>query len=115
MKLTSKIISVPESTSQGTMGNNEGTQGISGQQMSPLVPMTNSRDVHTTRSQTTSPASMSQSLLALLNKKDNYAAEAPNGVIIAWIQVLGCSLVFMNNWGLACSFGVYQAYYQLPT
>ncbi|TKX26462.1 MFS transporter-like protein 16 [Elsinoe australis] len=50
-----------------------------------------------------------------LNKKDNYAEEPPNGGIVAWLQVLGCFLVFMNNWGLASSFGVYQAYYQLPT
>ncbi|KAF4550841.1 Non-canonical non-ribosomal peptide synthetase-like protein 3 [Elsinoe fawcettii] len=50
-----------------------------------------------------------------LNKKDNFADEPPNGGIVAWLQVLGCFLVFMNNWGLASSFGVYQAYYQLPT
>ncbi|PNS17208.1 hypothetical protein CAC42_7262 [Sphaceloma murrayae] len=49
------------------------------------------------------------------NKKDNFAEEPPNGGIVAWLQVLGCFLVFMNNWGLASSFGVYQAYYQLPT
>ncbi|KAG8630824.1 hypothetical protein KVT40_002443 [Elsinoe batatas] len=31
-----------------------------------------------------------------------------------WVQAFACSLFFMNNWGLSSSFGVYQAYYQLP-
>ncbi|KAF4546884.1 Aspyridones efflux protein-like protein 4 [Elsinoe fawcettii] len=31
-----------------------------------------------------------------------------------WTQVLAGSLVFMNNWGLASSFGVFQAYYLSP-
>ncbi|KAF4546938.1 Aspyridones efflux protein-like protein 1 [Elsinoe fawcettii] len=32
-----------------------------------------------------------------------------------WLQVLAGALIFMNNWGLPSSFGVYFAYYQLPT
>lgn len=30
----------------------------------------------------------------------------------AWLKVLGCFFVFWNTWGLASSFGVYQAYYE---
>ncbi|KAI9706209.1 MAG: hypothetical protein M1820_004970 [Bogoriella megaspora] len=30
----------------------------------------------------------------------------------AWLRVLGCFIVFINTWGLASSFGVYQAFYQ---
>ncbi|TKX24117.1 MFS transporter-like protein 61 [Elsinoe australis] len=55
-----------------------------------------------------------ESIKKFLNKKDNYADEPPNGGLTSWLQVFGCFLIFMNNWGLACSFGVYQAYYQLP-
>ncbi|KAG8627481.1 hypothetical protein KVT40_004964 [Elsinoe batatas] len=61
------------------------------------------------------PKTTMQAVKKFLNKKDNFAEEPPNGGIVAWLQVLGCFLVFMNNWGLASSFGVYQAYYQLPT
>ncbi|KAF2228171.1 major facilitator superfamily domain-containing protein [Elsinoe ampelina] len=60
-------------------------------------------------------SSLLTSVKKFLNKKDNFAEEPPNGGLTAWLQVFGCFLVFMNNWGLACSFGVYQAYYQLPT
>ncbi|KAF4547076.1 Aspyridones efflux protein-like protein 2 [Elsinoe fawcettii] len=55
------------------------------------------------------------SIKKFLNKKDNFAEAPPDGGLTSWLQVVGCALVFMNNWGLACSFGVYQAYYQLPT
>lgn len=30
----------------------------------------------------------------------------------AWLKVLGCFLVFVKTWGLASSFGAYQAYYE---
>ncbi|KAF9879505.1 major facilitator superfamily transporter [Colletotrichum karsti] len=30
---------------------------------------------------------------------------------IAWLQVLGCWILFANTWGLSNSFGVFQAYY----
>lgn len=30
----------------------------------------------------------------------------------AWLRVLGCFFVFVNSYGLASSFGVYQAYYE---
>ncbi|KEQ68568.1 MFS general substrate transporter [Aureobasidium namibiae CBS 147.97] len=36
----------------------------------------------------------------------------PDGGLAAWLQVVGSFLINMNNWGLANSFGVYQAYYQ---
>ncbi|KAF2148644.1 MFS general substrate transporter, partial [Myriangium duriaei CBS 260.36] len=38
-----------------------------------------------------------------------------NGGVAAWLQVLACLLIAMNNWGLAASFGIFEAYFQLPT
>jgi hypothetical protein len=43
-------------------------------------------------------------------------AEPQNsGGMAAWLKILGCFFVFMNTWGLASSFGVYQAYYEANT
>ncbi|GAM84745.1 hypothetical protein ANO11243_027460 [Dothideomycetidae sp. 11243] len=52
------------------------------------------------------------SLAYLLNKRDNYVTKIPDGGLVAWLQVVGCFFIFMNNFGLASAFGVYQAYYQ---
>ncbi|KAJ4554055.1 hypothetical protein HRR78_002459 [Exophiala dermatitidis] len=37
----------------------------------------------------------------------------PDGGIRAWLQVLGCWLVFFNVWGFTFSFGPFQSYYEL--
>ncbi|GAM83773.1 hypothetical protein ANO11243_017630 [Dothideomycetidae sp. 11243] len=55
---------------------------------------------------------LSARIYKFLNKKDNYAEAPPNGGITAWLQVVACFFIFMNNFGLASAFGVYQAYYQ---
>lgn len=39
----------------------------------------------------------------------------PDGGLVAWLQVLASFLVFFNTWGIANSFGVYQAYYDANT
>ena len=44
-----------------------------------------------------------------------HPVEAPNGGATAWLKVLGCFFAFVNTWGLASSFGVYQAFYQTNT
>lgn len=36
----------------------------------------------------------------------------PDGGLVAWLQVLGSFLINFNNFGLANSFGVFQAYYE---
>lgn len=36
----------------------------------------------------------------------------PDGGTTAWLQVLGSFLLNLNNWGLANSFGVFQAYFE---
>ena len=36
----------------------------------------------------------------------------PDGGLIAWVQVLSSFLINMNNFGLANSFGVFQAFYE---
>ncbi|KAH8664414.1 major facilitator superfamily domain-containing protein [Xylariales sp. PMI_506] len=36
----------------------------------------------------------------------------PDGGSTAWLQVLGSFLINFNNWGLANSFGVFQAYFE---
>ena len=36
----------------------------------------------------------------------------PNGGLQAWSKVLGCFFIFFITWGIACSFGAYQAYYE---
>ncbi|EXJ81411.1 hypothetical protein A1O3_07703 [Capronia epimyces CBS 606.96] len=38
---------------------------------------------------------------------------APDGGVRAWLQVLGCWLVFFNVWGFPFSFGLFQSYYEL--
>ncbi|KIX00462.1 uncharacterized protein Z518_10602 [Rhinocladiella mackenziei CBS 650.93] len=38
---------------------------------------------------------------------------APDGGIRAWLQVIGCWLVFFNVWGFTFSFGLFQNYYEL--
>ncbi|KAF2100636.1 MFS general substrate transporter [Rhizodiscina lignyota] len=38
--------------------------------------------------------------------------EPQNGGTAAWLKVLGCFFVFVNTWGTASSFGVYQAFYE---
>ena len=37
---------------------------------------------------------------------------APDGGCLAWLQVLGASLLFFNSWGIVNLFGAFQAYYQ---
>jgi len=37
----------------------------------------------------------------------------PDGGLRAWLQVLGCWLVFFNVWGFTFSFGLFQSYYEL--
>lgn len=37
---------------------------------------------------------------------------SPDGGISAWLRVLGCFLIFNNTYGLAATYGAYQAYYQ---
>ena len=39
--------------------------------------------------------------------------DIPDGGWLAWLQVLGASLLFFNSWGVVNLFGVFQAYYQL--
>ncbi|GAM88728.1 hypothetical protein ANO11243_067620 [Dothideomycetidae sp. 11243] len=51
-------------------------------------------------------------LRSLLNKKSNVVENPPNGGAVAWLQVVACFFIFMNNFGLASAFGVYQAYYE---
>lgn len=41
--------------------------------------------------------------------------QPPNGGVAAWMKTLGCFLIYMNTWGIATSFGVYQSYYQQHT
>ena len=41
--------------------------------------------------------------------------EPPNGGFSAWLKVLGCFIVFIDTYGIATSFGVYQTHYQLHT
>ena len=36
----------------------------------------------------------------------------PNGGIQAWLKVFGCFLVFVNTYGVASTYGAYQAQYQ---
>nr|POE80086.1 aspyridones efflux protein apdf [Quercus suber] len=38
-----------------------------------------------------------------------------DGGIAAWAKVIGCFLIYLNTWGIATSFGVYQTQYQLDT
>ena len=57
--------------------------------------------------------SLKRGILKFLNKKDNYADKPADGGLTAWLQVLACFFIFMNNFGLASAFGVYQAYYEL--
>ncbi|KAK5404923.1 hypothetical protein LTR06_009189 [Exophiala xenobiotica] len=38
---------------------------------------------------------------------------APDGGTRAWLQVLGCWLVFFNVWGTTFAFGMFQSYYEL--
>lgn len=40
------------------------------------------------------------------------ADTVPNGGTLAWLQVLGSFLLFVNNWGIIQSFGAYQTYYE---
>jgi hypothetical protein len=41
--------------------------------------------------------------------------EPPNDTVTAWLKVLGGFFVFVNTWGIASSFGVYQAFYEANT
>ncbi|KAF2151293.1 putative MFS monocarboxylate transporter [Myriangium duriaei CBS 260.36] len=36
----------------------------------------------------------------------------PNGGTTAWLQVLGCFMLYFNTWGLLSAFGEYQTYYE---
>ncbi|KAF4624137.1 hypothetical protein G7Y89_g14036 [Cudoniella acicularis] len=36
----------------------------------------------------------------------------PNGGLTAWLQVIGCHILFFNSWGIVNTFGAYQAFYQ---
>ncbi|KAG9563204.1 putative MFS monocarboxylate transporter, partial [Aureobasidium melanogenum] len=36
----------------------------------------------------------------------------PNGGLAAWLQVLGCFMLYFNTWGLANAFGEFQTYYE---
>ncbi|CAD0100779.1 unnamed protein product [Aureobasidium mustum] len=36
----------------------------------------------------------------------------PNGGLTAWLQVLGCFMLYFNTWGLANAFGEFQTYYE---
>ncbi|KAF2168688.1 hypothetical protein M409DRAFT_65553 [Zasmidium cellare ATCC 36951] len=38
--------------------------------------------------------------------------QPPNGGVAAWTKTLGCFMIYVNTWGIATSFGVYQSYYQ---
>ncbi|TLD12026.1 uncharacterized protein PgNI_03930 [Pyricularia grisea] len=40
------------------------------------------------------------------------AESIPDGGITAWLQVLGCFIIFAETWGLVNAFGVYQTYYE---
>lgn len=40
------------------------------------------------------------------------AKKPPNGGLTAWLRVMGCFFVFFITWGVASTFGAYQAYYQ---
>ncbi|KAK3713010.1 hypothetical protein LTR37_008695 [Vermiconidia calcicola] len=37
----------------------------------------------------------------------------PNGGTSAWLKVFGCFLIFINTYGIASSFGSYQAFYEI--
>lgn len=39
-------------------------------------------------------------------------AEREQSGVKAWLKVLGCFIIFINTYGMASSFGVYQAYYE---
>ena len=39
--------------------------------------------------------------------------EPPNGGTPAWLKVFGCFLIFINTYGIASSFGSYQAFYEI--
>lgn len=36
----------------------------------------------------------------------------PNGGLTAWLQVLGCFMLFFNTFGILNTFGVFQTYYE---
>ncbi|KAF2150307.1 MFS general substrate transporter [Myriangium duriaei CBS 260.36] len=57
-------------------------------------------------------------ILRFLSKTPDNVDQPPDGGLTAWLQVLGCFFVFMNTFGVAFTFGVYQVYYEtimLPT
>jgi MFS family permease len=41
------------------------------------------------------------------------SADAPDGGVRAWLQVMGSFLVFGNLWGITFAFGSFQSYYEL--
>lgn len=42
----------------------------------------------------------------------NNIAAIPNGGLVAWMQVLGAWILFMDSWGIINTFGAYQTYYE---
>lgn len=36
----------------------------------------------------------------------------PDGGVLAWVQVVGAFFLFVNSWGIANTYGVYQTYYE---
>lgn len=45
-------------------------------------------------------------------RQRHHVPSSPNGGVRAWLKVLGCFLVFINTYGMASTYGAYQAYYQ---
>ncbi|RFU27421.1 hypothetical protein B7463_g8925, partial [Scytalidium lignicola] len=43
---------------------------------------------------------------------EKHSSKIPNGGLNAWLQVAGSFVLFMNTWGIANTYGVYQTFYQ---
>ncbi|KAF2152522.1 MFS general substrate transporter [Myriangium duriaei CBS 260.36] len=56
--------------------------------------------------------SLKTRIFKFLNKKDNRADQPPDGGVTAWLQVFACFCIFMNNFGLIYTFGVFEVYYE---
>ncbi|KAH0286259.1 hypothetical protein KCU62_g6858, partial [Aureobasidium sp. EXF-3399] len=70
------------------------------------------RDVSSERSAESGGTHLPRHLRKAMKSHARPPLYQPDGGLAAWLQVVGSFLINMNNWGLANSFGVYQAYYQ---
>ncbi|KAH7308531.1 monocarboxylate permease-like protein, mch4 [Stachybotrys elegans] len=46
------------------------------------------------------------------NPTDDGSSAAPDGGLMAWLQVAGAFILFFNTWGIISAFSVFQTYYE---